>query len=173
MLVAWIPVLLLVLLRGLSAPVEHARLVPPPRATGPVAFSALVRGDCVDVTSVAPALGEEVGREDITLLATCDVAHDAEIVVVGLMRTRADPDYPRAADIKAFAEETCPTAFRTYVEQVTIDRPLRWSFAYRQIEPGDGVQRVVCYVERMDGQPLTSSIRGQPPSATPRPSQSP
>jgi hypothetical protein len=155
---------------------EANRPTPSPGSTAAPLPAVLVIGECVDVTRDPPALGEETEHVSIAPVSSCDVAHDAEIILVRSMPTALDPPDPRVADFEAFAAEVCPLAFGAYVgTRPTVGPPVTWSFTYERTNPDPRAARlrVICYARRADGVPMTTSVRGQHGIATPRPSRAP
>ena len=117
------------------------------------AASELRVGDCFD----EPAQLNEVRAVQHR---PCNEPHDAEVIFVG-----NHPDggeYPGEPAFQLFAEETCMPAFETYVgRDYDSDRELGAEYYFPLKELWDANDHeIACYVSRLDGKPLTTSVKG-------------
>lgn len=110
-------------------------------------------GDCFDAPSATTAV-KDVQHHP------CTDAHLAEVFFVGNMTGTAD-SYPGTPGFTRFAEGSCVGAFRTYtgrdfeadtVYDISFLRPTTDGWA-------KGDRGVTCYVVRVDGKPITGTLK--------------
>lgn len=116
-----------------------------------VSYQNLRTGDCYERDSYV--LGE-VALED------CTLAHDRE--VVGIVDHKAPPrtPYPGREALETQAADLCRPISDTYLG-LTADKSL---FRQRNLQPSrrawrEGERRIVCSVERVDGEPMFGSVK--------------
>lgn len=114
----------------------------------------LAAGDCFDV----PAASETV--EDVQH-HPCTESHTAEVVLAQEHEAPDDAAYPTNADWSAWWEAQCIPAFEAYTGLDYATDPNLDIGVFTPTEEGwnDGDRKVICYAARMDGAPMTQSIK--------------
>ena len=115
-------------------------------------------GDCFDEPAAAFDISE-VQRHP------CADAHTAEVFFVGPMPGVDGATYPTDTDLLAFASSACAPAFDTYTGTAIETNPTLDFSMFYPTEDGwaDGDRDVLCYLVRIDGGPMTGSLRATSP----------
>jgi Septum formation len=115
--------------------------------------SDLAVGDCFEVPTKTTDI-------DTVKSGPCNESHTGEIFFVGNYPDAAT--YPADADFEQFAQDQCNPVYTSYVGASLDSTPdLTVGFFYPQSEGWSNGDRVVkCYVTRVDGGPMTKSMKG-------------
>jgi hypothetical protein len=110
-------------------------------------------GDCYD----DPASTTEI--KDVQH-HPCNEAHTAEVVFVGKM-TGDDATYPADSVVEAWVGANCVPAWNGYTGKDANTDPVLGLGFYQPTQTGwtKGDRDVICYVGRMDGTPVTTSLK--------------
>jgi hypothetical protein len=115
--------------------------------------SDLTVGDCFEVPSASVDI-------DTVKAGACNQTHTGEIFFISDYPDAAT--YPSDSDFEQFAETSCNPVYTTYVGASLDSTPdLTVGFFYPQSDGwSSGDRTVKCYVTRVDGGPITKSLKG-------------
>jgi len=115
-------------------------------------------GDCFDAPAGTHAISDVKHHP-------CNEAHGEEVVFVGDYPTPADGAYPSLDDFKNYLEGPCLAAFASYTGSAFEDaEALDMGFYYPGQESWKSRDReLICYLTRIDGQPMTQSFHDAKP----------
>jgi hypothetical protein len=114
----------------------------------------LAVGDCFDLPETASGIIEDVDPNP------CTDPHDAEVVFVGDYEPATDA-YPSESELTDYETDKCIAAFNNYTG---IDFNTDELYTMGTIEPtaegwDNGDHEITCYLARLDGTKLTTSIK--------------
>ncbi len=116
----------------------------------------LVVGDCFDVPAAAQRIEDLRSR-------TCGGPHGGEVFHI-FEASSADATYPTDAGWEALIYAVCDPEFEAYTGTPVAER---LDIGYRFLVPTDdrwdaGDRRVTCFINSLDGSPLSRSFRAAP-----------
>ena len=116
----------------------------------------LAVGDCFDDPVGAQEIGDVQHHP-------CGEAHTAEVVYLGKLPDGSG-SFPTTAAVQDWIRGNCVPAWNTYTGK-DFDSDLTLSLGFYQPSPegwSSGDRSVVCYAARVDGAPMTSSVKKAP-----------
>ncbi|MBA2718264.1 MAG: septum formation family protein [Chloroflexi bacterium] len=130
-------------------------------AVGAIIFRDRLSGGAGDL-KIGECFDEPVGVEEVSDVQhhPCTEAHTAEVVFLGDM-TGANETYPAESAFEDFLVKNCVPAWEAYTGKTLQTDPVLTLgyFVPTTSSWGDGDHMITCHAARIDGAPMTSSVR--------------